>query len=359
MLRGWPVISLLVLLITAAGSGLSVFARGQEEQPTTRSADGIAEGFENAFVRLPVPSKILRSYARQIEKHMGASGALGSNNSVRSGAHDNWFVEPQRRGYELVAAGVAADDERFVELGLRALEWAFARQDPDGSFASAFHSTSIFLAAAARSVLLLQQAKVSDGIRRRAQALIPRMHKAASWLAEPARLQSGVNRVFTHRFFLVATALQEVAVLTGDEHLAAAATPLVLEGLSRQRSDGVFPERDGPDTTYHSLSIELITRYAVLIKDSELRRTLRGSAKRAVDWLVERVGPDGTILHDQNTRTGRCDQRNRGGKPKNVGYKRMPLQLSYYGSFWGDMDTVHRVVDSVAARGPRFALDCP
>jgi hypothetical protein len=87
------------------------------------------------------------------------SGAYGTVNRAwdksRSG---EWFIEEQRYGFDAVGAGLAWGRKDLIERGLKIFNWGFAQQQADGSFhcPDAFHSTSFFIEATARTALLLQ-----------------------------------------------------------------------------------------------------------------------------------------------------------------------------------------------------------
>src|SRR5581483_10994811 len=88
------------------------------------------------------------------------SGAASSNVEAERDASDKWFIESQRSGGDLVEAGLLCDDEKLTALGWKILDWGFARQSDDGGFAGTgdpFHSTSFFVEASARAVLITQQ----------------------------------------------------------------------------------------------------------------------------------------------------------------------------------------------------------
>jgi len=288
---------------------------------------------------------------------MSSTGALAYNVAWEAGRRSNWFIEGQRNAYFLVAAGVANHDETLLEDGIKALEWGFAQQQSDGSFASGdqFHSTSLFVEATARCLLLLHQSSsVPQALRARADALVPHLKAAALWLA--AR-PDGVNKELTHRFFLVGTALRESAALTDDTQLTTVADDLVRQGLKRQTADGVFPERGGGDTQYQSFSIELATRYASVTSNAALRASLGEATRKGVDWLLTKIGRNGEIDYRQNTRTG-CNDRDRTGSTKNVGYKYIPMRLVYYVTFWGDDRGLTDIATAVTNYAKSFTLNC-
>src|SRR6185437_12231422 len=108
-----------------------------------------------------------------------------------------------------------------------------------------FHSTSLFVEAAARGLLLLKQYNATAYADTLA-ADTPKTRAAARWLTQPEIAEKGRknNRPYTHRRWIVAAALGQAAALTGDSRLAEAAADYAREGLALQTPAGINPEKD-------------------------------------------------------------------------------------------------------------------
>jgi hypothetical protein len=143
---------------------------------------------------------------------ISSSGAKGENIRWENGQSTRWYIEEQRYGEERIAGGIIQNNLEAIESGFKMFDWGFARQAADGSFmgtSDAFHSTSFFVQAVARSLLLIQQSPLSNKYKSKVNYYIPLLHRAAKWMASPSIWSAGIakNVPYTHRRYLVASAL--------------------------------------------------------------------------------------------------------------------------------------------------------
>jgi len=283
----------------------------------------------------------------------------GVNRAWDQSQSGKWYIEQQRAGDQIVATGLAYGDHALIDRGLRILEWGFARQNPDGSFScdDAFHSTSFFLEAAAHAVLLLEAAPAGQDYATRIEALRKRLAPTAHWMIRPEIEAEAAkrNEVFTHRRFLVGAALGEAAVALGDEQLLAKSRDYVRDGLRLQEPDGVNPEKHGYDSNYQAVGLDFAFRYYRLVADEALRRDMYPHLAKGVAWLESRIGPDGDVSAEGNTRSG-GEERNRDGSPKGVNYSWVVITLADWadiGKDAGAADEAARVWQRWQAVKPR------
>src|SRR5205823_8371615 len=99
--------------------------------------------------------------------------------------------------------------------------------------------------------------KYADRYRMIIQELIPMIHRAAIWMTLPAVETKGQqhNLPYTHRRYLVAAALGETGVLTGDTMLVNRSRIYIRQGLLLQDASGFNPEKGGYDCSYHSVGL--------------------------------------------------------------------------------------------------------
>jgi hypothetical protein len=132
LLQGW--------LGTALGVALA---------PLCGAAAEFADGTELArWIRHPLLVRTL--YRHGVSRAYNSAGAAGAN------LHGYAWIEEQRQGAEWIVRGYAERKADWMGLGWQQLDWGAARQQDDGGFASqdAFHSTSFFVEALARSCLI-------------------------------------------------------------------------------------------------------------------------------------------------------------------------------------------------------------
>jgi hypothetical protein len=89
--------------------------------------------------------------------------------------------------------------------------------------------------------------------------------------------------------------------------------------LALQDPDGVNPEKEGHDSNYQAVGLSYALRYDRLVADAALQKEMRERLGKGIRWLADRVGPDGDISSEGNTRSG-GEEKNRDGTAKGVNY---------------------------------------
>ena len=266
-----------------------------------------------------------RRPAKLATANLAPDGALSPVNVKWDQSHQGkWFIEEQRYGSDAVAGGIAKNDSAAIERGLKILHWGFIQQQPDGSFAcpDAFHSTSFFVEAAAHACLLLNASPYAAQYASEVEWISPRLLKAALWMTEPANETQGrkSNAPYAHRRYLVAAALGETGLLTGNAALVERSKAYILEGIALQDPSGSNPEKGGYDSSYHAVGLGYAERYYDLVADDGLKDRLFVTLQKANSWLATRVLRDGTIDPSGNTRTGEGQEKGRNGVVKTLNY---------------------------------------
>ena len=245
-------------------------------------------------------------------------GAVAENAS--SGAAIN--VELQRWGGDLVEAALAT--RRSPQLGVDVIRYGFKALQPDGSFGAenGFQHVSFFLEAAARTMLVLKQSGGPEYAAFVAE-YTPKLESAAKYFVASgqAKEQEEKGKIFTHRYWLLASALGETATLTRDAELAGLAGKYARMGLAAQKSDGTNPEKDGYDVNYGAASGLFAIRYYAICTDPALRAAIEQMLRKGMAREAQSVLPDGTISIEDSTRTGKDAQHNNSGKPKGIDTK--------------------------------------
>jgi hypothetical protein len=256
-------------------------------------------------------------YRLPVSKDYSTDGAAGSN---RQGYR---WVEEQRQGAEWVLRGAVQGNADWVGIGWLELDWGLAHQQPDGGFASedAFHSTSFYVEALARSCIIDPQRATAT----RVQGLL----RAARWLTSPDVEGRGAltNKPYTHRRYILAAALGQAGRVTADERLQRRAAQWAQDGLRQQQSDGTNPEKGGYDAGYQMVGVLMALRYLPVCDDAELRAGIRSMIRKAVVPELARQRPDGAIDATGSTRIG--SEHGRSGKTKTVPYGEIAQALVF------------------------------
>lgn len=318
---------------------------------------------ELRFVNTPMARAIILKQGAKVARNTGPDGASrGASKNFRRG---RVAVETQRDAYYAVAAAVASNGperDNLLDRGLKAYEWGFAQAGPDGSFPRqagkgeggghfhALHNKAQFLQAAGRGLILLREATVAEPFRRREKALEASLLRSANWLAASQDLTEFRSRAAnSNQRLVVATALQQAAVLGEDSRLQEVAQAMVAEVIARQMADGVLPERGGFDAHYQSYSTEMLARYASLLPAGAWHSRVEVALDRAIRRWVRAIRPDGTLDTSGNTRTAACGPAMPGQGPKSKRADKLPLRLAYLDVM---TDGRHRL-STVAARVER------
>ena len=236
----------------------------------------------------------------------GAYGPL--NRSWNASRKGRWLIEEQRNGFDAIAAGLSYNRQDLVVRGEKILNWGFARQRPDGSFdcPNHWHSTALFVEAAAHAVMLLQVSKLRDQNQDWIEEVKPKLRQAVLWMMAPenAGAARAADEPYADRFFLNADAVGEVGVLLHDDAMVKAARGYVRAGLAHLDPSGFAPENGGPDTSYHAASLLYAMNYYTLVANEDMRQQLQPKISWALAWFDGKVRSDGTVDQTGNIRTG-------------------------------------------------------
>lgn len=269
-------------------------------------------------------------------KSVALSGAYGANVLWENNQAVRWFIEEQRKAEELVIGGLIKNDPKAIEAGFKMIDWGFAHQAPDGSFSGSsdnFHSTSFFVQAVARALLVIQRSPQSQKYAEQIAKYTPLVHRAAHWMISPKVWKRGIrrNKPYAHRRYLVATALGLTGKLTNDSELIEYAAKSIKDGLSSQRPNGVNPEKGGYDTSYQMLGVMYAQRWVTYFPNHPLTPRVIKMINKALLWEQSRILPTGEISDKGNTRTA-GQERGRTGKVKKISYGSVIRGFAYWAS---------------------------
>jgi hypothetical protein len=275
-------------------------------------------------------------------------GAVGTNIQWEQHTQKCWYIEIQREGAQNIEDGIAAKSAKKIQQGISALDWGFAKQAGDGSFPGTgngtsgepFHSASLFIEAAARSVLDLK-AYDPKTYGTWIQSAIPHIQVGALWLMSPTAYVAGqkYNAPYTHRRYILASALLEAGVATGNTAIANASLPYLTDGLSRQTptgwaaaiqpaSNGKYPpavlvapgkavptgtvstlsaagvnvEDNGYDVNYQCVGLVFAAYYAKNCPDANVRQSVLSMIARGLAFETQLIDKSGNVTAIGSTR---------------------------------------------------------
>lgn len=256
------------------------------------------------------------------------SGASGVNEEWEKDHSKPWFIEQQSNGIHYITYGLALKNTDSIRWGLKILNWGFSVMQPDGEFQCKdnYHSTSFFVDAVSHAILLLEASALNAEFSEATQAMKAKLKISAGWMIRPdihekAWGTKGSERGYGHRFFLDGSAIGSAGVALSDKTMLEHAAQLVSEGITAQRADGVNTEKGGHDSHYQAYGLAYAWRYCTIVADTGMRAKMKPMLDTANAWLLTRIGEDGTVLVEGNTRTGLGQEQGRSGKPKGVEYR--------------------------------------
>lgn len=270
-------------------------------------------------------------------------------------------IEVQRDAWDIMASAVSSNSASRADLGLKALEWSF-RSDivgADGSWPDeregtpddfhSLHPKSVFLFAAARALLILKASALEPEFTARITKLTADVKKSAEWLAaNPETIGFFDNALLkqkqANQLLFVILALHSSGILTKSPSLIEAADILwqrMLAGRDeggvvwgdRILSDGVFPEAQGFDASYQTVSLELLGLYYSSLNDKTKKDAILPYLSKGTDEFLKFVGSNGVVDTSTSTRTVACGSPVNPGvlEPKGVNVDIVPLRLRYLG----------------------------
>lgn len=323
---------------TTAFKALSMDSAGQCEislaEKSKKSRLSISRETDFDYISNPLIANSIYRKASPLSRSMAPSGANGINALWEHKQAKRWHIEAQRNGKELVIVGLIKHDEKAIQNGFKMFDWGFARQAADGSFqgtAGPFHSTSFFVEAVAHTLLVLKQSPQSEKYASQIARYTPLVHRAARWMISSEVWEKGVeyNKRYTHRRYLVASALGLTGKLTGDQELIDYAHRSLEDGLSLQRTDGVNPEKGGYDSSYHMVGVVYAERWVKYFPKDSLTPKVRAMVNKALAWEQTRILPTGEISSEGNSRTA-GQETGTLGKVKRIDHKAVFLGFAYW-----------------------------
>jgi hypothetical protein len=308
-------------------------------------------------------------YKRISPTAAAADGANGVNQQWEEKNSTAWYIELQRFGCDDITAAVYANRSNLLSNGENIFNWGFSKQTVDGGFNNCsnctapmqgtgdpFHSTSMFVEAVARCLILMRQSPNFVTYQSYFNQTVPKIVRAVRWLLEPSVLSRGIQNdmPYTHRRYILAAALAQTALLTDDSSLQqdfySQAATFAQNGLSRQDPSGFNPEKGGYDSSYNAVGLYHACNYLVVCPDTNLQQKLANMLSKSFTWQLTRMNSNGSANLTGNTRvTGdnKTDEKGRSGYDKNYDYK-TTINAFEMGSVLLQNQTLHKEAQLVA-----------
>lgn len=226
---------------------------------------------------------------------VAADGAAQPNAAWEAGTASTWDIGEQRFAADWIDAGIACENDSYIQEGLLMYNWGWARQLSDGSFGtttSARFATAEFVEAAARSILALRQYNATE-YASTISSFIPKITLSVNWLANnPTDVMASVEDYPSH-CFAVAAAYAESEALNGNKALLADAVPYMQQGLSLVQPNGEMPEDGAADPDWQGIAILYAEWYLPYCANTALTSEIDSMISSGLTWEATNIDVNG------------------------------------------------------------------
>jgi hypothetical protein len=263
----------------------------------------------NVVDTLPLPASFLERIAT--ENRPDPSGAEQGN---RGGS---WRTVNYQIGTDrLVTAGLRDRNPQYIAQALSAASYAFAHQNPDGSFVDAMGynpreqagATGGFVFYLAHSLLMLResswfmQSAQTAQLRPQAESLYRPFGVTLNWFIPQAGLLR-TDVAATNRIMSYGAEYYLSGKLLSNQQAIDIGRSFIEEALQKQLGDGTFPEVGGFDSSYQNVSLYFGQVIFLQMPASDpLRDRLWDAIQAGVAREWRNLAPSGEISTVGNTR---------------------------------------------------------
>jgi hypothetical protein len=226
---------------------------------------------------------------------------LGAGSALRIGLHQE-KTAMVRAGFRAIEAGVSAITETGIVVSRKPPDAPIGAILSDGDKAS---GAAFFLSDACTGMLALGASANPDSVadKDRRARVTKMLSLGVQWLSTQTGALQRADKAAPNRLFFDALAFQACGALSGDQVIQNKSVPFVTMALAQTRSDGVFVEGGGSDTTYQAVAVRLALDLLLSEYLAENRDELNLAWQRGAAWLGARILDDGRIDSTGNTRT--------------------------------------------------------
>jgi len=221
---------------------------------------------------------------------------IGNNNNP-------WVsVRFQMVASDFIMRGISTNDASYIEKGMRAIEYSFTKQNPDGSFQynntvgaspeDIIEGEAFFMSAVGHSIHLLSSSPYSATYNARIQALQPQIAQSLTYLKSQEGVLSAKGANAPNRLLFDAIAF----TLNGDQATGGA---FLNQALATQSPEGYFTEYGGYDSSYQGVSLVNIQLYNLYVPSG-----LETVIASGIVWEKTRILSTGEVDTTGNTRSG-------------------------------------------------------
>lgn len=218
---------------------------------------------------------------------------------------------------------VSQQNIQALDYAIRAIEYSFAQQSPDGNFklvvppnlsnqipnqADLASGVSFFMASLGLALTNFEQSAWYNSTsivayKNRIELLRPKIALAANWLLTQKNILEIADQNAPNRLFFNALAFYSLGSWLKDENLKSVGISFAKLGIAKKNKEGYFLEGNGWDSSYQGVALNVgFNLYTILPNNLELKAKLWNCLSCAADWQKSRILANGEISMQGNVR---------------------------------------------------------
>lgn len=299
-----------------ASTGERNFLDGQKQLVRLYSNDFYrrAEGYTLTEAIRVSPERMAGSFSE--------NGAVSINMEYEQGLREDFYVEQQRRGAELIEAGLATGHSQLTDAGIKMIQWGLDQQALDGGFPNcddAVHSTTLFMRAVGHALLKFDEIPYAGFTDADRAGWLDGLTRMSDWVVDNQDLQPELNlEPFVHRYFLRAIAFRQAHQLTELQRFDGQARAYFNEAVTRLGRAPLLVESGGFDLSYQAFGLRLAADYHELTHEANDRAAIKQLFNGSFKAINDRIDENG--IADMSD-SSRANETGRSGRRKTFDYR--------------------------------------
>ncbi len=274
------------------------------------------------FVRAFSQNQLTQLFPAQVLEGLAASSAAGADGAMGRNKEGYFHVRFQMGISPLANFAVGKQRPDILEMTVKAIEYSFERQTPDGDFdmvippglAQAGVATegdkvsgvAFFASSLGCGLLALKESswfQQQAGPKNRITDLTPKLALALAYLKSKKDLLEQVDGHAPNRLLFDALAYFSLGKYLNDAEAMRLGVAIARLALSKQDGSGFFVEGGGWDSSYNAVCTENGFRLlTLLLAQDPFFEELYNSIACSMHWQATRVAANGEVLTEGNTR---------------------------------------------------------
>lgn len=177
-------------------------------------------------------------------------------------------------------------NDRILEWILGAMEFWIQNRNRNGSVNEAYPYECSFCATSFTTYA------IAEGLISVDSDYFVDLEQTGNWLSRNNNIE------VSNQMAAAILALYNIALITGKKKYLAASKEKLTQVIEHQTIEGFYPEYDGPDIGYHTLTLSCLAKYYKKSQDASVLDSL----KRAAKWAEEIITDNGSFDYSNTTR---------------------------------------------------------